>query len=341
VFVLCFSAKIQGTNLSLETEEDIAKWIEERKKKWPGSKNQELRMQRDLKRKAYDAASPAMSGRQDVRGGKRGREAKTQIVQHTQGVQRAPRIWGQPAEVVAEAAVPTNGNTAVSAQSQNEKDATALAAAHLNKTDEVQAGVGEGKVDSAVLGGEDLSMSAAASVPEATIFPSIDDNQMASDTESAPEEIRIFRATEDDRAAEDSQAQKRTAPSTFSRNRGTEDNPQYGHGTEDQLRDCTAWSTTAQCKFGSRCHFKHDPSKRYKRSQDSTKQPKNPFERGDLIGKLVRNEIRREVSDLTQVIDFLARNDWLVNVELYPGHGKELKNRIREVADEESSMQAE
>ena len=29
---------IEGTNISLQTEEDIAKWIDERKSKWPSSK---------------------------------------------------------------------------------------------------------------------------------------------------------------------------------------------------------------------------------------------------------------------------------------------------------------
>ena len=36
---------IQGTNISLQTEEDIAKWIEERKRNWPTNKNIELKRQ--------------------------------------------------------------------------------------------------------------------------------------------------------------------------------------------------------------------------------------------------------------------------------------------------------
>ena len=36
------SSTIQGTTVRLETEEDIQKWIEERKRKWPGSKNAEI-----------------------------------------------------------------------------------------------------------------------------------------------------------------------------------------------------------------------------------------------------------------------------------------------------------
>lgn len=40
---------IQGTNISLQTEEDIAKWIEERKRNWPTNKNIELKRQQKQK----------------------------------------------------------------------------------------------------------------------------------------------------------------------------------------------------------------------------------------------------------------------------------------------------
>ena len=40
---------IQGTNISLQTEEDIAKWIEERKRNWPTNKNIELKRQHKTK----------------------------------------------------------------------------------------------------------------------------------------------------------------------------------------------------------------------------------------------------------------------------------------------------
>ncbi|OBA24315.1 hypothetical protein METBIDRAFT_19983, partial [Metschnikowia bicuspidata var. bicuspidata NRRL YB-4993] len=42
---------IEGTNISLQTEEDIARWIAERRKKWPTRKNVEAKTQ-DQKEKA-------------------------------------------------------------------------------------------------------------------------------------------------------------------------------------------------------------------------------------------------------------------------------------------------
>ena len=56
-----------------------------------------------------------------------------------------------------------------------------------------------------------------------------------------------------------------------------------------------------------------------------------------MIGKLLYNEVRHEISDLVQVIDFLARSRWMENVELYPGHKQELENRIKVVDSQEAS----
>lgn len=44
---------IEGTNITLQTEEDIAKWIEERRKNWPTRKNIEL------KKKQQEQKQPA------------------------------------------------------------------------------------------------------------------------------------------------------------------------------------------------------------------------------------------------------------------------------------------
>lgn len=43
---------IEGTNITLQTDDDIAKWIEERRKNWPTRKNVELKAKREQERKA-------------------------------------------------------------------------------------------------------------------------------------------------------------------------------------------------------------------------------------------------------------------------------------------------
>lgn len=45
---------IEGTNITLQTEEDIAKWIEERRKNWPTRKNVELKVKREQEQKTQE-----------------------------------------------------------------------------------------------------------------------------------------------------------------------------------------------------------------------------------------------------------------------------------------------
>lgn len=101
-------------------------------------------------------------------------------------------------------------------------------------------------------------------------------------------------------------------------------------------RPCRDWISSGHCRFGRHCKYAHDPSARGTQPTQNRRKkvpdpppppPVNPYERDDLVGKLLHNEIKHEVSDLVQVIDFLARNDWLRGVELYPGHKEEVERR--------------
>lgn len=49
---------IEGTTISLQTEEDIAKWIEERKKNWPTRKNVEAKLKQQQERKEEKPEKP-------------------------------------------------------------------------------------------------------------------------------------------------------------------------------------------------------------------------------------------------------------------------------------------
>merc|ERR1711939_666243 len=103
------------------------------------------------------------------------------------------------------------------------------------------------------------------------------------------------------------------------------------HAARQQQRDCNNWVQTGKCRFGKECRYKHDPAKKHveRARPQPAAAPKNPFERDDLVGKLLHNEVKHQVSDLVQVIDFLARNQWLENVELYPGQKEEIEGRIQ------------
>ena len=95
-------------------------------------------------------------------------------------------------------------------------------------------------------------------------------------------------------------------------------------------KTCNAYMSGGKCRFGKRCAFSHVPSSEpFRKPQGPPPRPVNPFDRDDLLGKLLHNEIKHEMSDLVQVIDFLARNDWMTNVELYTGHKEEVESRIK------------
>lgn len=316
--------------MSLDTEEDIAKWIEERKRKWPGAKNKELKLQRDLKRKAYDAASPAAANTQQ-QVNKRGKFAKPNTpAQHPEGYQRAPRVWGQTPASTKEQTGSTASSPAGDAPSPDDDEDAAVVAAQLTKAVAV-------KNDShSAVGAKEESVILGSEVDQDLNGEMITDDRLATEVSAKPAEVAEMEyESGNDSAPEEIETRKQPREgSAIVEPEETVDQPKVRPTQEARPRpDCTAWITGGQCKFGKQCRYSHDPLKRGKpRREPPPPAPKNPFERGDLIGKLVHHEVRHEVSDLTQVIDFLARNDWLKNVELYPGHKKDLEGRINEVA---------
>lgn len=52
---------IEGTNITLETEDDIAKWIEERRKNWPTRKNVEAKLKKQNETKVEKPDTPKQS----------------------------------------------------------------------------------------------------------------------------------------------------------------------------------------------------------------------------------------------------------------------------------------
>lgn len=57
---------IEGTNITLQTEEDIAKWIAERRKKWPTRKNVEAKLQAQPSPAPTPAPEPVVENEQNT-----------------------------------------------------------------------------------------------------------------------------------------------------------------------------------------------------------------------------------------------------------------------------------
>jgi hypothetical protein len=280
-----------------------------------------------LKRKAYEDASPALSNGQLKSATKRTKHGKGGAAQHPEGYQRAPRVWGQvAADVERQADVPKPDKVA----SSDDESEAANVEALLTKTSEnisrnaIDGSSRDEVQDPGTLFAIRESDQTSAKVSELARDVQVAEMDAESDLESAPEEMSTRRTTaEEPGAAFASDTEGKIQLETAM--------PEVKTIRDQSRPPCKAWTTSGTCKFGKQCRFEHDLLKRAKPRHEPPPAPKNPFERGDLIGKLVHHEVRHEVSDLTQVIDFLARNDWLVNVELYPGHKQELEGRINEV----------
>jgi hypothetical protein len=313
----------------LETEEEIAKWIEERKRKWPGNKNKELRLQRELKRKAYEAASPAVNSSQTSTSKKVKQDRPKGVAQHPDGYQRAPRVWGQ---AVPEGTTPSSLATDQKPDISDDESEAANVVAFLtqdSKRKQSESMVPQDASMNQDLDGEALlplpteAQSAKNDFPRGSDLKEhlhVAEMEEDSDHDSAPEEVEFSHEPTDVAGEDQEELRPEKAVQTEER------------AMREQVRHtCNSWTATGTCKFGKQCRYEHDPAKRGKPRHEPPPVPNNPFERGDLIGKLVHHEVRHEVSDLSQVIDFLARNDWLRHVELYPGHKAELEGQINEV----------
>lgn len=279
-------------------------------------------MQRELKRKAYEAASPAITNN-PTKTGKKARISKAgTAAQHPEGYQRAPRIWGQ---ATSDASNILEASDRATVDSSDDEGAAADVAALLTQSKGQVHSENSSPPPRVVSQDPHPGSNGKASERQASAEPlqvaEMDGDD--SDHDSAPEEVDYSngRPTVDEESEAAMDLPDQTSDSS------------KAHRRHDQMRpSCNAWTTQGTCKFGKQCRYEHDPSKRGKVRHEPRQAAKNPFERGDLIGKLVHHQIRHEVSDLTQVIDFLARNDWLRHVELYPGHKAELDGRINEVS---------
>lgn len=110
-------------------------------------------------------------------------------------------------------------------------------------------------------------------------------------------------------------------------------------------RVCKFWSLGNGCGHGSLCRDEHPtpdqmkvgqkrptpaPSRQPppKRPRRPAPPPPNPFAQPDLLRALLAREVAQHVDSTIQAIRFLAKNNWLVQVELEPG-AAELQRKRR------------
>ena len=315
--------------------------------------------EREAKRRAYEEASPANvalangsihSGRGRGRGGTsgtfgdrsgptgRGGESEPSRLYISKGASTTGKDNGwirptvQPDTAMSQSADHAREGHALDDDEENDNDeeeAARIAAELLARPRASDRPVADGRSGSEQ-GGADGSRAGTRDKDDIT-SDDVDDD----DDHGAPEAVSARRSGELN-AAQETELPETGHPGALHSSDPDGPQPAQTEYIPPAQRPCRDWMSSGHCRFGRHCKYVHDPSARGTQpTQNQRKKvpdppappPVNPYERDDLVGKLLHNEIKHEISDLVQVIDFLARNDWLKGVELYPGHKEEVERR--------------
>ncbi|GAA5892104.1 hypothetical protein JCM6882_005696 [Rhodosporidiobolus microsporus] len=293
-------AVIEGTGISLDTPEALARWIEERKKRWPSKKVVEEKEKAREQRVAAGLEAPPRErggrGRGRGRGqadfGGRGRGQGRGGARGGYGGARDPRVGGEEeGERAAKRFKGENG--------EGEKVRKA-----------------EGEVSSSDDSDSDDSSSGSNSSSDSDS----DDSDDGDSDDGPPEEESTAKAGAD----AEGEGERDGAEGGGAKDEG-------GGKPKKQFQVvCRHWRK-GQCALGDeKCPYLHEipanaPSPLPKRKRPAPPPPAhNPFARpasfsSDPFALLAERDHRHIVSDVLQVIEWLGANDWLKGVEIRPG----------------------
>ncbi|GAA5950329.1 hypothetical protein JCM3765_004508 [Sporobolomyces pararoseus] len=294
-------AVIEGTGISLDTPEAVAKWIADRKKRWPSKKVvEEKEKAREERIKAGLEEAPR------VRGAGRGRGRGRCGMMESSG-----RGGGRGGY--------SSGSQVRGRESETKTDEAEEPAKKKLKTGQDHSGSSSSSSDSSSDSGSDLDSDAEDDGPET--IPAVskealkallgdeaeedDDNDEDADDDEPVEEQSSKPAEGDLIPAPDS------APPSTKRFQVV----------------CRHWRK-GNCALGdAECPYLHSipndqPLPPPRRNRPHPRQaPHNPFARPfqDAFQLLEEQDLKHVVSDLLQVVDFLKANDWLRGVEIRAG----------------------
>ncbi|GAA6022032.1 hypothetical protein JCM8202_004384 [Rhodotorula sphaerocarpa] len=289
-------AVIEGTGIALDTPEAVARWIEERKKRWPSNKVVEEKEKARAQRVAAGLEAPPRE--RGARGRGRGRGGS-----HADfGAPGRGHVRGRDVQADGGAEQGQDGEEPAAKKLKNEV----------------------GSTDAAVVAAQAETEGAASS------------SESDEEGDDAPEEVGTRFPTkpveQDVSAAEPSALDGATAerldPSTSAPAAGNAEG-----STEPQKRFqvvCRHWRR-GNCALGDAdCPYLHHltpnagpPPSPKRRRPAPAPAPHNPFARpagfGDPFSLVEERDYRHLVSDVLQVIEFLGANDWLRGVEIRRG----------------------
>ncbi|XAO23471.1 hypothetical protein I312_102249 [Cryptococcus bacillisporus CA1280] len=323
---------IQGTNITLNTPEDIEKWIAERKSRWPTAKRVQ---EKEEERQAAIARGEVPEKQRKGKGRRNdpaslaeewGREVKDEeagiprVFERERGRGRGRgrgSMWGRSSrpgnEVRNDEVAPRQPILQPSIQSQPTRNSK------INPTADSPTGLGgyDTPAESASVSGSSDTESSVESDSES------DSSSNSSSSNSEDDQTKLKLAD----ASTSSSATNATKPIAPAPSKPI----------------CKFFAQQGRCKFNDRCRFAHvgpdgsfvdisaqSEGQRPAPQQEKKKQPRqpparkpNPFERPSMLGALLANPIQNTLSQISQTIRFLVANNMLQDVEIRPGQAEE------------------
>ncbi|GAA5981164.1 hypothetical protein JCM10908_004004 [Rhodotorula pacifica] len=313
---------IEGTGISLDTPEALARWIEERKKRWPSKKVVEEKEKARAERIAAGLEAPP---RERGSGRGRGRGRGGAVADRDRGGARG--AYGREEHREA-------GTTAAGEGAEGEP------AAKRVKIEE------EGAADlKRSIEGEDAGTSAREDAGSDADAEGDDDDD---DDDGAPEEMaakpaRVADLPADNNNTADSlsvtkegeQGALSNEPAPPSTNAGEDGGADPETAAQKRFQVvCRHWRK-GNCALGEvECPYLHHlppnagpPPPPKRRRPAPAPAPHNPFARpagfSDPFSLVEERDYRHIVADVLQVIEFLGANDWLQGVEIRRGQVEE------------------
>lgn len=331
-----------GQASSLSTPEEIASWIAERRKRWPTEAKREVaRQQAEDRRKKYQAEKAARLEASKAAAKARQAEREKQRVEKEKSLVRQKLLREQIAKAGSKAKEKECHNTgATQSAAQIKADRLRKKAARIaqklklaesalqketpknpsdpqteavdsDQTPENNVEVDETDVDAllaqvdkiaaeqqdlvftntlATLDNETNSISSSAS--DSDLDPADDTSTSGSSSASSDSD------SSDSDSPPDQLSSKQPIPSTA---------PPIPKSHHDTRPLCTNYTRTGRCKFGRRCHFRHEKPT----TRQAAGQTKEGARRKGLYQVMVEKEVERERRRAVQVIIGLGEAGWL------------------------------
>ncbi|KAF8314219.1 hypothetical protein DL93DRAFT_2080311 [Clavulina sp. PMI_390] len=342
------SVLIQQLKIKLDTPEDIAKWIEDRKKRWPTAKRVEEKKQAEEDAKArgelfpersrFSRQKPATLQNQNQslssytdrgRGRGRGQPSRGRARGRGRGIPRGgtpsvggtwrsgPRDPTQRHGLPPKPMIPEVEEGEVEESNSSDSDSSDLSTSSSDSDDSSH--------------GTDDDQKAPPSVTPQS-FPTATMDVGDDDSDSDMDPVRDAISSKVPPTYYHHISSSETSPVADSSNRSaTKTDPSAStQGSSSQTQSEPSSSTTpSQNQPGA-------PPNPPRRRREGPKSRSNPFSqsvrsRPTLLRNLLQREVDVTLSNLSQAIRFIVANDCLKDVELRPGQAEEEKNEREKV----------